>query len=394
VRALPISLSLLRPLRAAAIACALALSVAGAAAANPPPNAAPATAADVRPPAGADPPPATVLLLLPAPNSPFARAADAVRQGFLAAQAASAQPMTVRVLEIDDDSRQLPRVLAGARAQGVDVIAGPLARAQVNATMAAEISAPMVTLSLPDTDALAPAAMLVFGLSVEQEARALVRAALATLAPPRAGAARVAPRFVVLTGEGALARRIASAFRDALREAGERATAIAVDLRYESLQAIGDRVFRAEPDAVFLALDAREAAIVRPRLVHDLRLFATSQVHLGGAEGALLAHDLDGVHFVDAPWLLEPDHPAVMVHAQPAQPLSAELSRLYALGIDAYRLADQWRTGRARFELDGVIGALHVDRATRARVERWPVFAVYRHGRVERLHLPPPAAWP
>jgi outer membrane PBP1 activator LpoA protein len=395
VRALPSSLSHL--LRALSIAGALALSVGLVAAANaPPPNAPPAAAVDAQPPPAppaADPPPATVLLLLPAPNSPFARAADAVRQGFLAAQAASPQPMTVRVLEIDDDSRQLPRALADARAQGVDVIAGPLARAQVNATMKAEISAPMVTLSLPDTDALAPAPMLVFGLSVEQEARVLVRAALATLAPARAGA-RTAPRFVLLTGEGALARRAAAAFRDALREAGERATAIAVDLRYDSLQEIGDRVFRAEADAVFLALDAREAAIVRPRLAHDLRLFATSQVHLGGAEGLLLAHDLDGVHFVDVPWLLEPDHPAVMVHAQPPQPLSAELSRLYALGIDAYRLADLWRTGRARFELDGVTGALRVDRAARARVERWPVFAVYRHGRVERLHVPPPAAWP
>jgi uncharacterized protein len=335
--------------------------------------------------------PATVVLLLPSQSTPFARAAEVVRQGFSAAQAAAAQSMTVRVIEVDDDPRQLLRALATARECGADVIAGPLTRTQVNAAIRANVPLPMVTLSLPDTDAAAPASLLAFGLSIEQEARAMVQAAVTTLAP--AGAAtRPTPRFVLLTGEGALSRRAAAAFRDALRDAGERITVFNVVMKYDALQALGDRVFRAEPDGVFLALDAREAAIVRPRLPHDLVLFATSQVNLGGGEGALLANDLEGVHFVDAPWLLEPDHPAVMVHARPEQPLSAELSRLYALGIDAYRLASEWRTGRQRFELDGVTGVLQVDRAAGARVERWPAFAVYRRGRVERLTVPRPGA--
>jgi outer membrane PBP1 activator LpoA protein len=116
-------------------------------------------------------------------------------------------------------------------------------------------------------------------------------------------------------------------------------------------------------------------------------------VHLGGSESALLANDLEGIHFVDAPWLLEADHPAVMVHARPEQAMSAELNRLYALGIDAYRLAAEWRRRRERFELDGVTGWLQVDRALGARVERWPSFAVFRKGRIERLDVPRPGAW-
>jgi outer membrane PBP1 activator LpoA protein len=107
--------------------------------------------------------------------------------------------------------------------------------------------------------------------------------------------------------------------------------------------------------------------------------------HLGGAEAALLAPDLEGVRFVDMPWLLEPDHPAVAVFPRSEQPLTGELQRLYALGIDAYRLAVDWLQGRRAFELDGVTGQLRIDRARSARVERRPSFAVFRGGRIERL---------
>jgi outer membrane PBP1 activator LpoA protein len=343
------------------------------------------------PPPDVAPAPATIVLLLPSQSTPFARAAEVVRQGFFAARAVAGPSSTVRVIEIDEDPGQLMRALAAARQQGADVIAGPLTRTQVNTTMKANLSVPTVTLSLPESDALAPPALLAFGLSIEQEARAMVQAAVRSLAPPMPGMpTRLTPRFVLLVGEGALSRRAGAAFRDALREAGERVTVFKVDLKYDALQAIGDRVFREGPEGVFLALDAREAAIVRPRLPHDLLLFSTSQVHLGGGESALLANDLEGIHFVDAPWLLEPDHPAVMVYARPEQAMSAELNRLYALGIDAYRLATEWAAGRKRFELDGVTGALQVDRTLSARVERWPSFAVFRKGRVERVSVPRP----
>lgn len=358
--------------------------------APPPPRPVPTPGAASAPPAS-PPPPATIVLLLPSQATPFARAAEVVRQGFFAARAAAGQTSTVRVVEIDEDPAQLLKALAAARQQGADVIAGPLTRTQVNAALKANLSVPTVTLSLPESDALAPPVLLAFGLSIEQEARAMAQAVVRSLAPPRPGLPpRTTPRFALLVGEGALSRRAGAAFRDALREAGERVSVLNVDLKYDALQALGDRVFRDGPDGVFLALDAREAAIVRPRLPHDLLLFGTSQVHLGGGESALLANDLEGIYFVDVPWLIEPDHPAVMVYARPEQAMSAELNRLYALGIDAYRLASEWGAGRTRFELDGVTGALRVDRALSARVERWPSFAVFRRGRVERISVPRP----
>lgn len=332
-----------------------------------------------------------VALILPAQTTPFARAAETVRQGFFAAHEAGPQGVAVQVIEVDERPEQVLRAMKTARERGAQVLVGPLTRAQVNAALGMDAGVPVVTLSLPENDLLAPASLLAFGISVEQEARAVVRVVLAAHAPAGlAGAlpaSSLTPRFVLLTGEGPLSRRAALAYQAALKEAGERVTVIHVNERYDALQSVGDRVFRLEPEAVLLALDGRQAAMVRPRLPHQVPIYGTSLVNLGGAEAALLAADLDGVRFVDAPWLLEPDHPAVMAFKPPPQPLSAELARLYALGIDAYRLAMEWGAGRSAFTLDGVTGALAVDRAAGARVERRPSLGVFRQGKVERVPL-------
>jgi outer membrane PBP1 activator LpoA protein len=83
-----------------------------------------------------------------------------------------------------------------------------------------------------------------------------------------------------------------------------------------------------------------------------------------------------------------------MIYAKPSQALSAELQRLYALGIDGYRLAVHWASsgaataaGSPPFALDGVTGWLQVDRTRSPRVERWPSFAVFRGGKTERIDV-------
>jgi outer membrane PBP1 activator LpoA protein len=270
-------------------------------------------------------------------------------------------------------------------------------RPQVNAVLKSDPGVPLITLSLPDGDAEAPTDVLAFGLGIETEARWLAQAAVTEAAstpsapgvsPSAAQTAAGAARFVILVGEGPLARRTAAALQSELQAAGERATAINLAAGYDALQQLADRLFKLAPRGIFLALDAREAAMIRPRLAHDAALYATSQVNAGGAEGALLMPELEGIRFVDAPWLVVPDHPAVMAYARPAQPLSAELNRLYALGIDAVRLALEWANGWREFSVDGVTGALRVDRARSVRVERTPAFAVFRDGKVQRWDTP------
>jgi len=120
---------------------------------------------------------------------------------------------------------------------------------------------------------------------------------------------------------------------------------------------------------VFLALDHAEARAVRTYL-GALPVYATSSIHAGD-RGTLVAYDLADVTFVDMPWLLEPDHPAVMVYPRP-EAGSAEMQRLYALGIDAWRIAQMLLAGTRDLRLDGVTGGLAlgsggvIDRTLRA----------------------------
>jgi outer membrane PBP1 activator LpoA protein len=70
-----------------------------------------------------------------------------------------------------------------------------------------------------------------------------------------------------------------------------------------------------------------------------------------------------------------------------ATPLPAELARLYALGADAYLVAQRWSAGETRFTIEGMTGRLTVDRAASPRVERTPAAAIYRNGAIEREEI-------
>jgi len=91
-------------------------------------------------------------------------------------------------------------------------------------------------------------------------------------------------------------------------------------------------------------------------------VYATSQVFVGN-QYRLRNFDLANVHFVDMPWVLQADHPAVMVYPRAEPPLPLEMERLYALGVDAYRLLQvlyRHETLNA-LPLDGVTGKLTLD---------------------------------
>ncbi len=331
-------------------------------------------------------PAAAMALILPAQQSVFGEAAEAVRQGFFAANEASGRKLTIQVLEVDDDAPALQSAVANAQQRGVRTIVGPLLRSGVNAVIdGGYASVPMVALNFPDRDAAAPPSMIALGISAEAEAQYVVRIALSEFVGTRRSIGS-APRFVVLAGPAALERRIAQAFVAALRTAGE--TPLQIDTAGDP----GDRLARQlDPnklDAVFLALDAGEAALLRARIPRPILIFGTSLLNAAkGAsspEAVALANDLDGVRFVDMPWLLQPDVALGANGPLPPKPLSPELARLYALGVDAFQVAERWSLGETRFTLDGMMGRLRVDRGASPRAERTPAVAIYRNGAIER----------
>ncbi|MEP6607436.1 MAG: penicillin-binding protein activator [Burkholderiaceae bacterium] len=327
-----------------------------------------------------------IALLLPSQQGIFATAAEAVRQGFFSAHKVSGSSAAIQVIEADDDIDQLASALAAARDRGVRVAVGPLRRDAVNAIVEGGRAAlPLVTLNYPERDAAAPPTLIALGLSAEAEAERVVQVALSGFVALRPGVS-TGVRMMVLTGTGALDRRIAQAYVNALRAAGE--VALMVDATVPAIGRLARQLETGAFDAVFLATGAREASLIRSRIPRGVAIFGTSLLNLGDTSGSpavsALAFDLEGVRFVDMPWLLQPDHPAVMVYPPPARPMTLETARLYALGIDAYRVAQLWMKGETRFEVDGVTGRLRVDRAQSVRVERVPMSAIYRNGVIER----------
>jgi outer membrane PBP1 activator LpoA protein len=112
---------------------------------------------------------------------------------------------------------------------------------------------------------------------------------------------------------------------------------------------------------VFLALDQVEARAVRPYISGMLPIYATSLSVNPRAE-AIVNVDLQGVRYLEMPWFVHPDHPAVMVYPPPKAALSVEHERLYAFGIDAYRLAVLLARGDAgQTTVDGVTGRITLE---------------------------------
>jgi outer membrane PBP1 activator LpoA protein len=132
---------------------------------------------------------------------------------------------------------------------------------------------------------------------------------------------------------------------------------------------------------IFLALDAQRARLVRSYLGGAQAIFATSLVYVSA--DPLANFELNGVYFVDMPWLLSPDHPAVLAYARQAQS-SLEFQRFYALGIDAYRLAqDLLKATIGRATLDGVTGTISPAREHRFMRESLP--AQFNQGETRTL---------
>lgn len=331
-----------------------------------------------------------IALLLPLRSATLGPAADAVRAGFFAAYERERQGIEVTLVATGDAPQD---VLAGYRNASAshDIVVGPLTRSGV--TMLArsgEVMRPTIALTSPDyadgTNVRPPPLMLAMGLSIEDEARQVAEWA------QRDHATAVA--YVVYTPT-AWQSRAARAFAEHWRRSGMAAEMVELELvdgflSPNSLRDLRARL-EAEPNAfMFAALDAGLARQLRESVGRQYPLYGTSQLNpvaLVDRAASAPIEVMEGANLLDIPWQLQPDNPAVMAYPKRIVPAdqrrNADLERLYALGIDAYRVARRLAAEDTNFELDGVTGRLQV------RFDRLgPYFArttqqaVYRDGSV------------
>lgn len=227
-----------------------------------------------------------------------------------------------------------------ALADGATVVIGPLAREEI-AAVAPMASAPTLVLNTPP--ASAPPTVYAFSLSAEADG--------GQLAQVMRQAGHLFPLMVV--GQDAVASRLAQAWRDAWGElAGRRPNWLlrwpADRERMIDLAASADSVALAVPSAAWPALQP---------LLGSLPVYVAPS--LNDLPRARLAWP--GLIQLDQPWVLAPQAAQVARYPRPAEPLTLATERLYAQGIDAFRLARRL-AGRSTpgLALDGVTGWLQL----------------------------------
>jgi outer membrane PBP1 activator LpoA protein len=353
----------------------------------PPPPAAIVTTSPIDVPDAPDapPPPAMpagvtrIALVLPLNSATLAAAADAVRAGFMAAHDRDRAGFTINLIPSGDTPEETVRAYRDAAGRN-DMVVGPLLRAAVAAVAAGDVTKPTLALNHPGDNTPLPPNMLTIGLSIEDEARQV--AAWAHADYP-------AGKPLVVTGQAAWQRRLAGAFHDQWNVFGNTAYQIELpivegrvtDAALADLKVLIDTD---APDFLFAALDPEQLRQVRAALGMSLPAYGTSSVNPGRGAGNSVA-ELDGVRMLDLPWQVQPDNTTAL--AYPRRPQSArdapDMERLYALGIDAYRVAREMALHPGQpVTIDGVTGQLRIQ-AQPPRFQRSEAPVIYRGGLFE-----------
>ena len=318
------------------------------------------------PPSDGQPEP-HIALLLPLKSAVFGSAADAVQQGFLAAANLKTGGLPVRVYASLDESKDIVTLYRQAIANGARAVAGPLTRNGVGA-LAAKQYTPVPTLALNVVEDQPAGPLYFFGMTAELEARRVAQLA-------RQQGLRQA---IVIATRAQLSLRLQFAFEEEWHDLGGM---ILREVEFNDNPAVLADITDTPDTMVFLAANAEKSRLIRPYLSSKIPVYSTSQIFTGN-DKTLMNYDLNGIRFVDVPWLLQPDHPAVMIYPRASTPLSTDRERLYALGIDAYRLIQLLLTNRVDtgLPLDGVSGNIRLYGHV---FTREPLLAIFQQGQAQ-----------
>ena len=139
---------------------------------------------------------------------------------------------------------------------------------------------------------------------------------------------------------------------------------------------------RQDVQAIFVAATPRQARIFKPLLkfyfAEKLPVYATSHAYSGIANENR-DRDLNGLHFTDIPWLLgvDPDNTDMIPMTDELVGTDRYYPRLFALGVDSYRLAPQVKNLLASPDsvIQGYTGEIFIDQNNRLhRKLRWSTF--------------------
>ena len=301
---------------------------------------------------------AHVALLLPL-SGPNGTQARAVQAGILAAYYQGHNQPTIRVYDTTGSATGAQEALAKARANGADVVLGPLTVAGVQGVVSEAQNLPELALNyLPGKGTATPATFYQFGLSPEQEARTSAEQAVA----------QGLSRAVTIVPDNRWGRRIAAAFSEALKKLGGRVLASttfnpksqefgaalssvfgldASEQREQRLAGVLGQPLGFSPrrrqdiQFVFFAAPYATDLLIPPQIGYyhglGLPMYSISNVYRPGANQP----DLNGVYFPVMPWFTASDGAMAATRRQMSKLFAQDWQQyapLYALGFDAWRL--------------------------------------------------------
>ncbi|WP_370966662.1 penicillin-binding protein activator [Enterobacter wuhouensis] len=335
----------------------------------------------------------------PAETSAPATAEQPQPQTAPAEQQPVAQPQTVATtsaapgaeLKIYDTSSQpLDQVLAQVQKDGASIVVGPLLKNNVEELMKSNTTLNVLALNQPE-DVQNRANICYFALSPEDEARDAARhiheqgkQAPLLLIPRSTLGDRVANAFAqewqTLGGGVVLQQKFGSASE--LRAGVNGGAGIALNgspvsasLPQQQGVTIGGLTIPAPPtdaqisgggkvDAAYIVATPEEIAFIKPMIAmrngsqSGATLYASSRSAQGTA-GPDFRLEMDGLQYSEIP-MLAGSNPALMQQALGAVRNDFSLARLYAMGVDAWALANHFTQMRQvpGFELNGNTGDL------------------------------------
>jgi outer membrane PBP1 activator LpoA protein len=353
--------------------------------------------------------PKHIALLLPLTGN-LANSGKAVREGFMAAYYQTLQRgYNVPIISIIDTeaSGNLKLAYGDAVALEAEWVIGPLDKKKVNQLAKLE-RLPLPTLALNYSDQIAvgeqPDDFYQFGLAAEDEARLIAERAF------HLGHRRV----LALSPDNDWGKRIYAAFEQSWEDLGgiiaekrfykqkkdynpEIKALLNVDdsqQRYKAIRSLMRESVEFEPrrrqdaDWVFLVALPKEGRQIRPmfdfNFAGDLPVFSTSQI-FSGKQNRKKDTDLNGIQFTDLPWLLESSElKTVVENNQPRA--KGSYARLYAMGVDAFRLYPRLKQLAAlpNSKIFGVTGDLSID--GQGKIHRKMPFAIFKRGRPVTLN--------
>ena len=354
--------------------------------------------------------PTRIALMLPF-SGRLEKVTDAIQNGFLYAYYQDQDQIAeLEIINASTDVTEFSIQYQQAIDDGADFIVGPISKDLINFLQIQEkLEVPTLTLNYAEIKQEPTLNLYQFGLRPEDEAEQIANFVLGegrnlaiTLVPDTEWGTRLqlafAERFEDLGGRIVGSEIYPSKKNDYSETIKKLLNLTTSNQRHSILQqVIGEPASfdprrRQDVDMVFIAANSRQARLIKPQLkfhrAQDLPVYATS--HISSSNGnSDDDRDLNGIEYVDIPWMLNNSGNQDFVQVGETWPDSSrKFSRLYALGIDAYRLIPALR--RLMINPDETVlhntGQLSVDR--NGRVRRKLLMATYTKGVPKLLDHP------